>query len=79
MKVIGSRLCDHVDHGAGVASVFRVERVGEDAEFFDAESGVGCTVGQVDELIVGVAAIHAEVVGAPAAAVHRNHAGLSLP
>ena len=39
-------------------------------------SGVGWIGGQVDELIVGVAAIDAEVVGAPAATVDGDGAGV---
>ena len=40
------------------------------------ESGRGLHRGQIGELVVGVAAVHAEIVGAPAAAIHRNHAGI---
>ena len=35
MKLIGAGLGDHVDHRAGVASVFGVERIRDDAEFVD--------------------------------------------
>ena len=49
MKLVGARLGDHVDHGAGIASVFGVEGIGENAKFFD---GIGRRLhrGQIHEL-----------------------------
>ena len=74
VPVIRSGLGDHVDDCAGVASVLRVERIADDAKFFDRVRS-RLNRRQVHELIVRVAAVHAEVVGAIAAAVHRNRTG----
>ena len=75
MKGIGPGLGHYIDHRAGVASVFRIERVGQHPELFDGIRA-GLHRGKIGELVVGVAAVHAEVVGASAAAIHRNHAGV---
>ena len=72
---VGAGLGDHVDDRAGVSSVFGVEGVGEDTKFFNRVRG-RLHGGKVRELIVGVATIDAEVVGASTAAVHGNNAGL---
>ena len=68
MNIVGSRFCDHIDYGAGVATIFGIERVGEHAELFNAVRR-RLHGWKVDELVIGVAAVHAEVVGAPTAAI----------
>src|SRR4029077_20257119 len=37
MNIIGPRLCYYVDHRAGVAAVFGIEGIGEDAEFMNTD------------------------------------------
>ena len=75
VQLVGPRLGDDIHHRARVASVLRVKGIGNDAEFLDAVRGRlhgGC----VHELIVGVAAVHAEIVGARPAAVYRYRSGI---
>src|ERR1039458_3912415 len=71
---VGARLGDDVDDSAGVASVLRVEGIADHAKFFD---GVrrGLNGGQVDELVVGVAAVDTEIIGAITATVDGNGSG----
>ena len=38
VELVGARLCDDVDDGAGVATVFGIEGIGDDAKLLD---GVG--------------------------------------
>ena len=73
MELIRAGLGNDVDHGTRVSAVLGVKRIGDDAEFLDAVRR-GLNRRQVDELVVGVAAVHAEIVGAGAAAVDRNRA-----
>jgi hypothetical protein len=65
---IGTGLGDDVDYGAGVAAVFGIEGIRQDTEFVNA-IGVGLDSRKVGEEVVGIATIHAEVVGTAAAAV----------
>ena len=72
MQLVGAGFCDYVHHCAGVSSILGVKGVGDDPKLFDRiRAGLDCR--EVRKLIVSVAAIHAEVVGASAAAIHRNH------
>src|SRR6266853_3366533 len=75
---IGSRLGDHVDDGAGVAPIFGIERIGQDAEFRDTVRS-RLNSGGVHKQIVAIATVDVEVVGAPAASIHRNSARLIAP
>src|SRR6266849_3488167 len=71
MESVGSRLGDHVDDGARVAPVFGVERICQHAEFRDA-IGSRLYSRRINKQIVTIATVDVEVVGAPAAATHRN-------
>ena len=62
MKVIGARLGDHVDHGTRIAAVLGVEGIRDDAKLLDAVRR-GLDGGEIYELIVGIAAVDAEVIG----------------
>src|SRR5229473_229799 len=75
---VGSRLGDHVDDGAGVAPIFGIERIGQYAEFRDTV-GSRLNSGRVHKQIVAIATVDIEVVGAPAASIHRNSARLIAP
>ena len=74
MKVVGSRFCNHIHDRAGIAAVFGVKGVGQNTEFFNAVRR-RLHGREVNELVVGVAAVYAEVIGAAAAAINRNRAG----
>ena len=75
VKIIGARLGNHIHHRARVAPVFGIEGIGDDAKLLDAV-GRGLDGRQVDELVVGIAAVYAEVVGAGAAAIDGNRTGI---
>src|SRR4029077_2000245 len=68
MELVGARLGDDIHHGAGVATIFSIERVSQNAKFFDTVR-VGLDGGKVGEEVVGIAPVHAEVIGAAPAAV----------
>ncbi len=69
MKVVGSGFCDYVHDRTRIPAVFGVERIGNDAEFFDAIRR-RLDGGKVHELVIGIAAVYAEVIRTGAAAVH---------
>jgi hypothetical protein len=74
VKRVGTGLGDDVNHGAGVASVLRIERIGQDAKLLDTVRR-RLDGRQVGKLIVSVAAIYREIVVAAAAAVHADDSG----
>ena len=73
VQLIGSRLGDHVHDRTGVAAIFGIKCISQNAEFFYAV-GTRLDSGQVGEHVIRVAAIHAEIVGAATATVHGNTA-----
>src|SRR5690242_12934309 len=66
MPTVSPRLGDHINDGAGVASVLCVKGIGKDAELLDAV-GRRLNGGRVDEQVVAIPAVDVEVVGAPTA------------
>src|SRR5258708_37958190 len=68
MYLVRAGLGDHIDHGARVAAVFRVKRVGNNLELLDAVRR-WFHGGQVGEEVGAVAAVHGGGVRAPTAAV----------
>src|SRR6266568_4767621 len=72
--LVRAGLGDHIDHGARVAAVFRVKRVGNNLELLDAVRRL-FHGGQVGEEVVAVAAVYGIVVGAAAAAIDGDDAG----
>src|SRR5437016_2048478 len=78
MEAVGSRLGDHVNDSAGVAPVFGIERICQDAEFRDAV-GSGLNPGGVHKQIVAIATVDIKIVGAPAASVDGDSARLIAP
>ena len=75
VPIVGAGFGDNIDDGAGVAAVFGVKGVGENAKFSDA-IGRWLNGRRVHEQVVAVAAVHAKVVGASTAAIDRNGARL---
>src|SRR5262249_20454512 len=68
---IRAGLGDDVDYGTGVASVLRVEGIGQHAKFGDAVwRRLHCW--EIDKLIVSIATVHTEVVGSTASAIDRH-------
>ena len=74
MKRVRAGFGNHVHDGAGVPPVLRVERIGDDAKFFD-RIRRRLDGRQIREEVVAVAAVHGIVVGAAAAAVDGDDAG----
>ena len=74
MQLIGAGFGDHVHHCAGIAAIFRIEGIGDDPELRDAVRR-RLNRGQIGEQVVAIASVDRIVVGAPAAAVHGDHAG----
>jgi len=72
VESIAAGLGDHIYDGAGVAAVLGVKGVGDYAKLF----GRGLNRGRIYELIVGVAAVYAEIVGAGAASVYGDRTGI---
>ena len=68
MKAVGPGLGDHVNLSTAVVTVFRIEVVGDDAEFGDGIQ-VGNQRGAVVNAFLRIAAIHHETIGARSAAV----------
>ena len=68
MKPVRARLGNDVHHRPGIPTIFGIERVGQHAKLLDAV-WAGLNRRKIYELIVGVAAVHAEVVGASAATI----------
>ena len=75
VQIIGSRFGNHVDDGAGIAAVFRVKRIGDHFEFLNAIRR-RFDRGQICKQVVSIAAVDGVIVGAPAAAIHGDDAGL---
>ena len=75
MELVRAALGDHIDHRARITPVFCVEGVGDDAKLLDRVRR-RFDARRVHKKIVPVAAVHAEVVRAAAAAIHRNGPGL---
>ena len=73
MKIVGSGFCYYVHDRTRIPAVLGVEGVGDDAKFFDAIRR-RLDGGKVHELVVGIAAVDAEIIGAGASAVDRNRA-----
>ena len=69
MKLIASRLGNDIYHRPGITPVFRIEGVGHHAEFFNTVRA-GLHRRQVGEHVIGIAAIHVEIVGAAAASIY---------
>ena len=74
MPIVRTRLRNHVDDRSRIAPVLRVKSIRQNTKFLNAV-GRGLHRRKVDEKIVGVAAVHAEIVRASAATVHRHRAG----
>ena len=70
MKVVGSGFRDHVHHRTRIPAILSVEGVGNDAELFNAVRR-RLDGRKIHELVVGISAVHAEVIGAGTATVHR--------
>ena len=78
MQIIGPRLRDDIYYRAGISAVLGVKSIGQYAKFLNTV-GARLHGRKVDEQIVGVSAIHAEVVRSPAAPVYRNGARAITP
>ena len=72
MYIVSPGLGHHVHDRAGIAPVFRIEGVGQNAKFRDAVRR-RLNGRQVREQVVAVAAVHREVVVAATPTVDRNH------
>src|SRR6266446_5803336 len=73
VQIVRAGLGDHIDHGAGVATVFCVEGVGDNLELLDAVRR-WFHGRQVGEEIVAVAAVHGVVIGTPTSTVDGDDA-----
>src|SRR5207302_6748273 len=74
VNTVGSRFCYDVDDGAGVATVFGVEGIGQNAKFVDTVRR-GLHGGQVDELVVGISAVDTKIVRTAASPIYRHCSG----
>src|SRR4029077_3651285 len=75
VKFIRARLRHHIDNRAGIAAVFCVEVVGDDAEFFDAVWR-RLNGRSVYEQVVSIAPVDRVIVGSSTAAIYGDDSGL---
>src|SRR5437016_14087036 len=72
VQLVGAGFGDDVDHCAGITPVLGIKCVSQNTEFLDAVGG-WLNLGQVGELVVAIATVHAVVIRSSPASVHRHY------